>query len=64
MAYKGYNPFTGKVETISKEDKVLLDALKDQFEQDAQELLAEREIVKEILNNYLKIDQDEDVCKD
>ena len=64
MAYKAYNPLTGKVETISKKEKDVLDALSNQFEKDAQELIAEREIVKEILNNYLYKGDDKDVCKD
>ena len=64
MSYKAYNPLTGKIETISKKEKEVLDALSQQLEQDAQQLLAEREIVREILNNYLSNGKDEDVCKD
>jgi|TARA_R100000655_G_scaffold93513_1_gene134787 hypothetical protein len=64
MKYKAYNPLTGKIEPLSEEDKEVLDALSSQFEKDAQELIAEREIVKEILKNHLITKGSKNVCKD
>jgi len=54
MDMKAYNPFTGKLEDVSKDEMVFLEELKAQFDSDVQMLLAEREIVKEILYMHLK----------
>ena len=62
MEFKAYNPLTGKVEKVTKEEVKFLNALRDQFEEDVQLLMAEREIVKSILDKHLN--GDEDVCKD
>jgi hypothetical protein len=54
MEMKSFNPFTGKLEIVSEEEQLFLEELKTQFDSDVQLLLAEREIVKEILYMHLK----------
>ena len=63
MGMKAYNPLTGKMETVTKEEVKFLNALRDQFEEDVQILMAEREIVKSILDEHLNSNK-KDVCRD
>ena len=64
MDMKSLNLDTGEVEDISEDDIKVLNAIKDQFDKDAQTLIAEREIVNEILKQAMIQDGDEDVCTD
>ncbi len=61
---KALNLYTLREEDITDEDIKVLNAMKEQFEEDAQLLIAEREIVRSILNNYLRDDGEKGVCTD
>ncbi len=53
MESKAYNPITGEIETLTEEEVEILDALRDQFQEDVELLLAEKEICKKILKQHM-----------
>jgi hypothetical protein len=60
MDMKAYNPLSGKLEDITEEEVEVMEALKKQFQEDADLLLAETEIVKAILHQHLSETDDDE----
>ena len=53
MVTEAYDPLTGKLEELEDEEVEILHELRKQFLKDSEILIAEREIVKEILDQHL-----------